>query len=298
MKNRKMILSCMVAVIMTFVMAVPVIAYGETETAPTDATTVNTEITETDATTVTESEVTTDSETEAVKEEPTETNEDTAAVPEGKAILVLGEGEDGTKVIDDQEDVALYWGATFKAYVNGSTYYYIEESLVPEGAKDVKRIGYSIDFISITPTGVVFDYDRIAVPEGSSVSEFEMVMEYQIDDPSADGYEFLGWYEGVYDDVDENGQVIGLEYGNKLDFDAPINRDIEAFAAWDKEGAGAAVAETSDNDKAVETKAAATEKDHSAKTGDDFNIFVYAAAALGALAVMAVVMITGRRHRA
>lgn len=300
MKKKRMILSCMVAVIMTMVMAVPTIVYGEEATVaePTDViseTTVDeaTEGVVDDSGTV----VGTDKDVAGTEElnEPKVEETDVDKVTDEGYILVLDKDETETGLIHNDSE-ALIYGATHKAVIDGVTYYYMEESLVPENVK-AERIGWAIDFIAITPTGIIDweNYDRIAVADGTSISDFEKGDGYTIEDLSWDGYDFVGWYAGSCEGVDlDSGRLMNLKYGKAFDFDAPITQDTKLYAAWNKPSTG----EPADNNTAAVAKTAKVEKDHSAKTGDDFNGLIYGTVALAALIVLAVVIVTGRRHKA
>ena len=225
-----------------------------------------------------------------------------------KAVLVLDKDE--YLVIYNDDDYARVLGATYKAAISDTPYYYLdEEDAVGQGK--LESLGHSVDFYAMQPEGSI-DYeqgDSITVPNGNSVKEFLAIVNekyefdkkaYAITDPKAvDGYKFLGWYNGTAKwNENDDTKLDSFAYGEKFDFDQKITKDTEVFAAWEKVGSGSNEPTQPGNlDKPSKDNGAVAKADKSAKTGDDFNLFAVGGVALAAIIAMAAVAITGRRHR-
>ena len=224
-----------------------------------------------------------------------------------KAVLVLDKDE--YLVIYNDDDYACVLGATYKAVISDTPYYYLDK----EDAEHDKleSLGHSVDFYAMQPEGSI-DYeqgDSITVPDGNSVKDFLAIVNekykfdgkaYAITDPKAvDGYKFLGWYNGTAKwNENDDTKLDSFAYGEKFDFDQKITKDTEVFAAWEKVGSGSNEPTQPGNlDKPSKDNSAVAKADKSAKTGDDFNLFAVGGVALAAIIAMAAVAITGRRHR-
>ena len=226
---------------------------------------------------------------------------------DAKAVLVLD--KDKYLVIYNDDDYARVLGATYKAVISGTPYYYLDKK--DPGQGELELLGYSVDFYAMQPGGTI-DYDQgdsITVPKGKSVKEFLAEVnktyefddgkDYAITDPKAvDGYKFLGWYNGKAEWNENDDTLASFAYGEKFDFDQKITKDTEVFAAWEKVGSGSNEPTQPGNlDKPSKDNGAVAKADKSAKTGDDFNLFAVGGVALAAIIAMAAVAITGRRHR-
>ena len=223
-----------------------------------------------------------------------------------KAVLVLDKDE--YLVIYNDDDYARVLGATYKAAISDTPYYYLDKEDAGQG--ELESLGYSVDFYAMQPGGTI-DYDQgdsITVPNGKSVKEFLAEVnktyefdgkDYAITDPKAvDGYKFLGWYNGKAEWNENDDTLASFAYGEKFDFDQKITKDTEVFAAWEKVGSGSNEPTQPGNlDKPSKDNGAVAKADKSAKTGDDFNLFAVGGVALAAIIAMAAVAITGRRHR-
>ena len=224
-----------------------------------------------------------------------------------KAVLVLDKDE--YLVIYNDDDYARVLGATYKAAISDTPYYYLDEEDAA-GQGELESLGHSVDFYAMQPEGSI-DYeqgDSITVPDGNSVKDFLTVVNeqykfdgkaYAITDPKAvDGYKFLGWYNGKAEWNGNDDTLASFAYGEKFDFDQKITKDTEVFAAWEKVGSGSNEPTQPGNlDKPSKDNGAVAKADKSAKTGDDFNLFAVGGVALAAIIAMAAVAITGRRHR-
>lgn len=224
-----------------------------------------------------------------------------------KAVLVLDKDE--YLVIYNDDDYARVLGATYKAAISDTPYYYLDEEDAA-GQGKLESLGHSVDFYAMQPEGSI-DYeqgDSITVPDGNSVKGFLAVVNeqykfdgkaYAITDPKAvDGYKFLGWYNGKAEWNENDDTLASFAYGEKFDFDQKITKDTEVFAAWEKVGSGSNEPTQPGNlDKPSKDNGAVAKADKSAKTGDDFNLFAVGGVALAAIIAMAAVAITGRRHR-
>ncbi len=223
-----------------------------------------------------------------------------------KAVLVLDKDE--YLVIYNDDDYARVLGATYKAAISDTPYYYLDKE--DAGECKLESLGHSVDFYAMQPGGTI-DYDQgdsITVPKGKSVKEFlaEVNKTYEFDgkayaitDPKAvDGYKFLGWYNGKAEWNENDDTLASFAYGEKFDFDQKITKDTEVFAAWEKVGSGSNEPTQPGNlDKPSKDNGAVAKADKNAKTGDDFNLFAVGGVALAAIIAMAAVAITGRRHR-
>lgn len=223
-----------------------------------------------------------------------------------KAVLVLDKDE--YLVIYNDDDYARVLGATYKAAISDTPYYYLDKE--DAGECKLESLGHSVDFYAMQPEGSI-DYeqgDSITVPDGNSVKDFLAVVNeqykfdgkaYAITDPKAvDGYKFLGWYNGKAEWNENDDTLASFAYGEKFDFDQKITKDTEVFAAWEKVGSGSNEPTQPGNlDKPSKDNGAVAKADKSAKTGDDFNLFAVGGVALAAIIAMAAVAITGRRHR-
>ena len=226
---------------------------------------------------------------------------------DAKAVLVLDKDE--YLVIYNDDDYARVLGATYKAAISDTPYYYLDEEDAA-GQGELESLGHSVDFYAMQPEGSI-DYeqgDSITVPDGNSVKDFLTVVNeqykfdgkaYAITDPKAvDGYKFLGWYNGKAEWNGNDDTLASFAYGEKFDFDQKITKDTEVFAAWEKVGSGSNEPTQPGNlDKPSKDNGAVAKADKSAKTGDDFNLFAVGGVALAAIIAMAAVAITGRRHR-
>ena len=226
---------------------------------------------------------------------------------DAKAVLVLDKDE--YLVIYNDDDYARVLGATYKATISDTPYYYLDEEDAA-GQGKLESLGHSVDFYAMQPEGSI-DYeqgDSITVPDGNSVKGFLAVVNeqykfdgkaYAITDPKAvDGYKFLGWYNGKAEWNENDDTLASFAYGEKFDFDQKITKDTEVFAAWEKVGSGSNEPTQPGNlDKPSKDNGAVAKADKSAKTGDDFNLFAVGGVALAAIIAMAAVAITGRRHR-
>lgn len=229
-----------------------------------------------------------------------------AYVAGDKAVLVLDNDE--YLVIYNDDDYACVLGATYKAVIRDTPYYYLDKEDAGHG--ELESLGHSVDFYAMQPEGSI-DYeqgDSITVPNGKSVKEFLAEVnktyefdgkDYAITDPKAvDGYKFLGWYNGKAEWNENDDTLASFAYGEKFDFDQKITKDTEVFAAWEKVGSGSNEPTQPGNlDKPSKDNGAVAKADKSAKTGDDFNLFAVGGVALAAIIAMAAVAITGRRHR-
>lgn len=225
---------------------------------------------------------------------------------DAKAVLVLDKDE--YLVIYNDDDYARVLGATYKAAISDTPYYYLDKE--DAGECKLESLGHSVDFYAMQPEGSI-DYeqgDSITVPDGNSVKAFLAVVNeqykfdgkaYAITDPKAvDGYKFLGWYNGKAEWNENDDTLASFAYGEKFDFDQKITKDTEVFAAWEKVGSGSNEPTQPGNlDKPSKDNGAVAKADKSAKTGDDFNLFAVGGVALAAIIAMAAVAITGRRHR-
>ena len=226
---------------------------------------------------------------------------------DAKAVLVLD--KDKYLVIYNDDDYARVLGATYKAVISGTPYYYLDKK--DPGQGELELLGYSVDFYAMQPGGTI-DYDQgdsITVPNGKSVKEFLAEVnktyefddgkDYAITDPKAvDGYKFLGWYNGKAEWNENDDTLASFAYGEKFNFDQKITKDTEVFAAWEKVGSGSNEPTQPGNlDKPSKDNGAVAKADKSAKTGDNFNLFAVGGVALAAIIAMAAVAITGRRHR-
>ncbi len=194
------------------------------------------------------------------------------------------------------ENMALWLGATYKVSKGEDTYYYQHESDIVNGDGEAEKIGNHVFLYGIDPDGkeIADHSDYLSVPLGESVNGFLESIGLEILDPDPiKGYEYLGWYEPADNGwrwSDDGSVVIGLNFSEtKYDFDSEVTGDTVLFTAWEKQ---TAVGET--NDGETDTVIEKTEK--SPQTGDESNMTVPFAMAGLALAVMAAVVATRKRH--
>lgn len=211
------------------------------------------------------------------------------------ALVIMNDDEASFIIIPDDIDFVSYCGATHKVTVNGNVYYYIDENDIGEeiDKDNIERIGYAVDFYLLSPDGTeVEHFDTVAVPKGSNVENVLKAVEESIGNPEFKGYEFLGWYEGTYDDWTPENGLVGFAFGDKFSFDSEVNADMEIFSAWQKEGEATPVGPTTPAET-TPTEAATTDTTvNEVQTGDDSHMGIVlimmtlaAAVAVGAVTV-------------
>lgn len=207
------------------------------------------------------------------------------------AILVKDDSNGGTYTayeldgVQSEDDFAIELGA---AYKKDGVYYYTKPS-----GDNVVQIAYQIILHYTSPDRVIeseVGTITITVPkkDGAKVKDGNLEMgEIPVIPNESNEYKFAGWYNAV---LNEAGTAVAEYEGDALTLDTVVTEDMELYGAWEKVGQTVSGAEDKPTDVNKDNA------DKTPETGDDSNMTIPFVAAGLALAVMAAVVATRKRH--
>lgn len=162
--------------------------------------------------------------------------------------------EDGTYDVYPTESEALANGGSYKV-VDGRNHLWLfsgsaaAEDFAEEAGSKVERIQHTVTFDDCWE-----NTDNAAV----TVAHNEPVAR-PTEDPTADGWKFLGWYEAA------DGQYAAEPY----DFETPVTADLTLYAKWERVSDGSGQQPEPEPERRPEqTESAAEKTDGLAKTSD------------------------------
>lgn len=204
------------------------------------------------------------------------------------AILVRDDSNSGiytAYALDGEQsgdDFAIELGA---AYKKDGVYYYTEPS---DG--EGEKIAYQIILHYTSPDRVIGEKVIITVPikNGATVEDGNLEMgAIPVIPNESEEYKFAGWYNAV---LNEDRTAVAEYKGDALTLDTVVTGDMELYGAWEKVGQTVSGAEDKPTDVNKDNA------DKTPETGDDSNMTIPFVAAGLALAVMAAVVATRKRH--